>query len=244
MTDRKVPTTSQTDTNTASKKTSTKKKFKIVGIVTGALLLLFVIIGATTSVVPEYSVDDLVPVTVSNIQFSRPVQWQDASYAENLKKDFGLEVDNASIFGDEVVKDKDGNYDIKNAAVVFGQTGNDTADVAILKTPEVKAKFEEIMNGQLQQDSFKSDTCVSISNYGKNYNYDYNNFPVSVAIKLNCKLSDDEAKKFGADSIEMRMAVVIANDGKTYIYALIATDESWAKNEPVYFQMLKDFKGL
>ena len=244
MTDRKIPTNSQTDTNMASKKTSTKKKLKIVGIVTGALLLLFVIIGATTSVVPEYSVDDLVPVTVSNIQFSRPVQWQDASYAENLKKDFGLEVDNASIFGDEVVKDKDGNYDIKNAAVVFGQTGNDTADVAILKTPEFKAKFEEIMNGQLQQDSFKSDTCVSISNYGKNYNYDYNNFPVSVAIKLNCKLSDDEAKKFGADSIEMRMAVVIANDGKTYIYALIATDESWAKNEPVYFQMLKDLKGL
>lgn len=155
-----------------------------------------------------------------------------------------MEVDNASIFGDEVVKDKDGNYDIKNAAVVFGQTGNDTADVAILKTPEFKAKFEEIMNGQLQQDSFKSDTCVSISNYGKNYNYDYNNFPVSVAIKFNCKLSDEEAKKFGADSIEMRMAVMIANDGKTYIYALIATDESWIKNEPVYFQMLKDLKGL
>jgi hypothetical protein len=244
MTDRKVPTTSQADTNTASKKTSTKKKLKIVGIVTGALLLLFVIIGATTSVVPEYSVDDLVPVTVSNIKFSRPVQWEDASYAENLKKDFGLDVSNASIFGDKVTKDEAGNYDIGNAAVVFGQTGNDTTDVAVLKTPEFKAKFEEIMNGQLEQDSFKSDTCVSISNFGKNYNYDYNGFPVSVAIKLNCRLSDEEQDNFKTESLEMRLAIVIAKDGKTYIYALIATDESWAKNEPVYFQMMEDLKAL
>lgn len=236
----KSPQNSSEKPNKASRFT----KLKIVGLALVGLFVLLVTISALTATVPKYVIDDLVPVRVDDIQFSRPVQWQDASFADQLKKDFGLDVSNASIFGDKVVKDKDGNYDVENAAVVFGQTGNDTTDIAILKTPEFKTKFEEIMNQQLQQDSFKSSTCLSISNYGKNYNYDYNNIPVSVAVKLNCQLSDEEKKKFGADSIEMRMAILVAKNGKTYIYALIATDESWVKNEAVYFQMLRDLKGL
>lgn len=211
---------------------------------TGVLFVLLVIIGAMNPTVPKYSVKDLVPATSNNIRFSRPVQWQDASYADKLIKDFGLTATNASIFGDKVTKDKNGNYDIGNAFVVLGQASGDTSDIAITKTPEFRSKFEEVMNKQLQEDSFKSSACKSISNYGKNYNYDFNNFPVSIAIKLNCQLSDTDKKRYNADSIEMRMAIFIANDGKTYVYALIASDKSWTKNEPVYFQMMRDLKGL
>lgn len=246
MTAKQSPENPQTNTEAgkSSDKRSLKKILKISGIAVIAVFVLLVIIGAMTSVVPKYSVSDLVMVKNNNIQFSRPVQWQDASYADNLVKDFGLEVSNASIYGDKVIKDKDGKYDIANAAVIFGQSGSDSTDVAVLKTSEFRTKFEELMNQQLQQNSFKSEACQSISNYGMNFNYDYNNFPVSVAIKLNCKLSDAEREKFDAESIEMRIAFVIANDGKSYVYALVASDKSWAKNEQVYFQMLRDFKAL
>lgn len=234
----------QDDTGRSQKRASSKKKLKITLIVTAILLVLLVIIGANSSIVPKYSVNDLVKVTNGNIQFSRPVSWQDASFADNLKKDFGLNVANASIFGDKVIKDKNGNYSVAGAFVMFGQASSDTTDVAIIKTPEFRSAFEESMNKTLQQDNFKSSTCAAISNYGKNYNYDFNNFPVSVAIKLNCQLSDAEKKKFKAESVEMRIAIVIANDGKTYTYTLAASDKSWAKNEAVYFQMLTDFKAL
>lgn len=237
-------TQTQQQNNQPKKKPSSRKKLKIAGIVVGLLLVIFVIIGATTSVVPKYEVSDLVPVTKDKIDFSRPVQWEDASYATNLVKDFGLEVSGASIFGDKVVKDSSGQYDIENAAVIFGLASKETTDVSVLKSPEFKAKFEEAMNNQLKEDSFKTGTCQTISNYGKNYNYDYNNIPVSIAIKLNCGLSEEDKKKFNADSIEMRIAILMANDGKTYMYALIASDKSWTKNEPVYFQMMRDLKGL
>jgi hypothetical protein len=100
------------------------------------------------------------------------------------------------------------------------------------------------MSKQLNQDSFKSSTCLSVSNYGITFNYDYNNFPVAVAIKLNCRLSDAEKTKYNAESVEMRLATVIANDGKTYIYALIVSDKSWAKNQDVYFQMMRDLTAV
>lgn len=244
MTADKIQTNQQSNTEPTKKKPSSRKKLKIAGIVAGALLILFVIIGALGSVVPKYEVSDLVPVTKDKIEFSRPVQWEDASYATNLVKDFGLEVSGASIFGDKIVKDSSGKYDIENAAVVFGLASKEKTDVSVLKSPEFKAKFEEVMNGQLKEESFKSATCQTISNYGKNFNYDYNNIPVSIAIKLNCALSDAEKKKYNADSIEMRIAILMANDGNTYMYALIASDKSWAKNEPVYFQMMRDLKGL
>ncbi len=236
--------TPQNHTGKSQEKPSSRKKLKIAGIAAGVVFLLLVIVGIFGNTVPAYSVKDLVPVTNNNIRFSRPVQWQDASYADKLVKDFGLGATNASIFGDKVTKDKNGDYHIGNAFVVLGQAGGDTTDVAILKTPEFRSKFEEIMNKQLQADSFKSSACQAVSNYGKNYNYDFNNFPVSVAIKLNCQLSDADKKRYNADSIEIRMALFIANDGKTYVYSLVASDKSWAKNEPVYFQMLRDLRGL
>lgn len=234
----------QTQTSPPKKKPSSHKKLKIAGVVFGVLLLVFIAIGASSSVVPKYKVSDLVPVTQSKIEFSRPVQWEDASYASNLIKDFGLEVSDASIFGDKIVKDSNGKYDIENAAVIFGLASKETTDVSILKSPEFKAEFEKAMNNQLKEDSFKTGTCQTISNYGKNYNYDYNNIPVSIAIKLNCGLSDENKKKFNADSVEMRIAILMANDGKTYMYALIASDKSWAKNEQVYYKMMEDLKGL
>jgi hypothetical protein len=44
--------------------------------------------------------------------------------------------------------------------------------------------------------------------------------------------------------MEARMAMVIAKDGNSYLYMLVAMDDSWAKNEPVYLQMLEDFKAV
>ncbi len=246
MVNQKARKTSSTknDTLEPKKSSSPKKKFKIAGIIVGVLFLLLLLIGATGSVVPEYSLEDLVPVKKDAIEFSRPEQWEDASFAENLVKDFGLEVSNASIYGDKVVKDKNDQYDVENAAVIFGLASNETTDLAIVKRPEFKAKFEELMNGQLKEENFKSGSCKTVTNFGKNFNYDYNNIPVSVAIKLNCGLTDSQKDKFNADSIELRMAIMIANDGKTYMYALMASDKSWEKNEPVYFQMMKDLKGI
>lgn len=227
---------------------SAKTLWVILGSVAAVfVILVIVVIGAFvifSGGTPKYVLNDLVPVVNNNIQFSRPVQWQDVSYASNLKKDFGLEVSDASIYGEKIVKDSDGNYDIAGPFVIFGLAGGEPVDLSVLKTTEFRTKFEEAMNKQLQPDSFESGSCVSVSNYGKNFNYDLNGMPVSVAIKLNCRLAESERAKFNADSIEMRIAIVVANDGKTYLYALAADDKSWSVNEPIYLQMLKDFKAL
>lgn len=232
--------------NKVSKKTQTNSKRKILtvaGIVIAVLLVLFVLIGVFAGTVTKYSVTDLVTESKGKISYSRPKQWKDASNIDKLKKDFGLNVANASIFGDKIAKDKNGEAVFPNALMVFGQAGDSTTDVSLFKQPEGRAEFEKTIDNQLTKDSFKSNECQSIDHFSKNYNYDLNNFPVSVALNINCQLSDVEKKKRNTNSTEVRMAIVIANDGKTYVYALIASDKSWAKNEPVYLRMLEDFKA-
>lgn len=226
-----------------NKSSSKRKSLKIIGIVVAVLLVLFILIGIFADTVTKYSVTDLVTENRGKISFSRPGQWKDASNIDKLKKDFGLNVANASIFGDKIAKDKNGQTVIPNAFVVFGQANDSVTDVSLFKQPAGRTKFEKTLDSQLQKDSFKSTTCQSIDNFSKNYNYDLNNFPVSVAININCRLADSQKSKYNANSIEMRLAIVIANDGKTYVYALIATDKSWSKNEPVYLRMLEDFKA-
>jgi len=237
------PAAGSSKNNSSSISKRKRKILKVAGIVVAVLLVLFVLIGVFADTVTKYSVADLVTENKDKISYSRPKQWKDASNIDKLKKDFGLNVANASIFGDKIVKDKNGEAVFPNALVVFGQSGDNTTDVSLFKQPEGKAEFEKTIDNQLTKDSFKSNECESIDHFSKNYNYDFNNFPVSVALNINCQLSDAEKKKRNTNSIEIRMAIVIANDGKTYVYALIANDKSWAKNEPVYLRMLEDFKA-
>lgn len=232
--------------NKVSKNTQTNSKrkyLKVAGIVVAVLLVLFVLIGLFADTVTKYSVADLVTENKDKISYSRPKQWKDASNIDKLKKDFGLNVANGSMFSDKIAKDKNGEAVFPNAFMVFGQSGDSTTDVSLFKQSEGRAEFEKTIDSQLTKDNFKSNECQSIDHFSKNYNYDLNNFPVSVALNINCRLSDAEKKKRNTNSIEIRMAIVIANDGKTYVYALIASDKSWVKNEPVYLRMLEDFKA-
>lgn len=232
-------------TRAAPNKPLSKKRFlKVAGIVVALLLGLFIFIGLFADTVTKYSVSDLVSENQGKISFSRPKQWQDASNIDKLTKDFGLAASNASIFGDKITKNKNGEDTIANAFVMFGESSDGSpTDVTIFKDPAVRAGFEKTMDTQLQADNFKSSDCQSIRDYSKNYNYDLNNIPVSVALKFNCQLSDAAQKENDVESKEVRMAIIIANDGKTYIYALMASDKSWAKNEPVYLRMLEDLKA-
>jgi hypothetical protein len=233
------------------KKSNSSKVVLIVSLVVGglvasflALFVLLVIIGLSADSTHVYKVSDLVPVSNSDITFTRPKQWVDASYVDKLNKDFDLDLSNPSAYGDEIVTDKNGQTDVANAFVIFGKTSGEKTDVEVLKTPEFKTKFEELMGQQLNKDKFKSDLCQDITNYGINYNYDFNGLPVSVAIKFNCLISESQKQNYNADSMEARMAMVIAKDGNSYLYMLVAMDDSWAKNEPVYLQMLEDFKAV
>lgn len=236
---------SKSSDHSAQPKSPSKwRLLKVTGLVLVAVFVLLLIIGSFASQVPQYLTSDLVSETKDKITFSRPKQWQDASSATKLKTDYGLNANNAVIFGDEVVTNKNGEVEIPNAFVMFGQSSDSsTTDVALFQDAAVRAEFEKVMDAKLTADSFKSDECVAIDHFSKNYNYDLNNMPVSIALNVNCRLSDAQKKKLNADSIEMRMAIVIANNGQTYVYALIASDKSWAKNEPVYLQMLEDFKA-
>ncbi len=228
-----------------NKPSSGKKVLKITGIVVAVLVVLFVLIGIfAPASVPKYSTSDLVTETKDNISFSRPSQWKDVSGSDTLKNSFGMNVNDSLIFGDKITKDKNGKDDIANAGVIFGKASEGKpADVALLKDPAVRTQFEKTMDSSLQKDSFKSSECQSIDHFSKNYNYDLNNFPVSVALNINCHLSAAEQKKQKAQSIEIRMAIIVAKNGNTYAYVLFANDKSWAKNEPVYLQMLKDLKA-
>lgn len=222
-----------------------RKSLKVIGIVLGALFILIILIGifAPTSV-PKYSTADLITETKDNISFTRPTQWKDISGSDSLKNNFGLDVNNALVFGDKITKDKSGKDDIANAGLIFGQVSKDgPVDVALFKDPAVRTEFEKTMDTSLQKDSFRSSECQSIDHFSKNYNYDLNNFPVSIALNINCQLSAAEQKQQAAKSVEIRMAIVVAKNGNTYAYILFANDKSWAKNEPVYLQMLKDFRA-
>lgn len=236
-------------TNQAPKKTQTKpapskrKPLKIAGMVIAALFVLLLVIGLFANTVTKYSVSDLVTETKDNISYSRPKQWVDVSKVEKLKKDFGLSSGDASVFGDKIVKDKNGESQIPTAFVMFGKASDAPTDVTVLKDPAVRTQFEQTMDSQLTQDSFKSSECQSVNGFSKNFNYDYIGFPASIALKFNCQLSNAEQKNLKSDSIEVRMAIIIAKNGNTYLYALFVSDKSWAKNEPVYLQMMKDLHG-
>ncbi|MCB9823265.1 hypothetical protein H6800_03250 [Candidatus Nomurabacteria bacterium] len=232
-------------------KSSNSKVILIVSLVIGGAVLSFiflfmilVFIGLSKASVSTYKVSDLVPVSNSDITFTRPKQWVDASYVDKLNKDFGLELSNKSAYGDKIVTDKNGQTDVANAFVIFGKSSGDKTDIELTKKPEFKSKFEEVMNQQLNKDKFKSDLCEDITNFGMNFNYDFNGFPVSTAVKFNCQIAQSQRSSYNADSFEARMAMVIAKDGNSYLYMLVATNESWAKNEPVYLQMLEDFKAV
>ncbi|PIZ62755.1 hypothetical protein COY17_02110 [Candidatus Saccharibacteria bacterium CG_4_10_14_0_2_um_filter_52_9] len=223
--------------------TSKRKSLKLAGMVAAGLFVLLLVIGLFANPVAKYSTSDLVSETKDNISYSRPKQWVDASKVEKLKKDFGLSSGNASVFSDKIVQDKNGNSQIPTAFVLFGKASDASTDVTVFKDPAVRSQFEKTMDTSLTQDSFKSNECRSVNGFSKNFNYDYIGFPVSVALKFNCQLSDTEKKNLKSDSIEVRMAIIVAKNGNTYLYALFASDKSWAKNEPVYLQMMKDLHG-
>lgn len=235
------PAADPSQTNVSSSK---RKPLKIAGIVAAVLLVLLLLIGAIAGNVPKYSTADLVTETKDNISFSRPAQWKNASNSASLEKSFGLDVSNALIFGDKITKDKNGEDAITHAGVIFGLVNKgDPADIALFKDPAVRAGFEKTMDSQFQESKFKSSECQSIEHFSKNYNYDLNNFPVSIALNFNCQLSDSAQKERGSKSTEVRMAIVVAKDGNTYVYVLFASDKSWAKNEPVYLNMLQDLRA-
>lgn len=240
---------SQVDDSAQKKKSS--KTVLIVSLVVGGffaflfvLFMLLVLVGIMSgSSVATYKTTDLVPVSNSDISFTRPKQWVDVTNVDSLTKDFGLELANPSAYGDEIITDKDGKTDVANAFVIFGRTDAEENDIAVLKTPEFKTKFEELMGQQLSEDTFRSDLCEELADYGMNYNYDYNGFPVSVAVKFNCLMLESARANDKTGSVEVRMAMIIAKDGKSYLYMLVAKTDSWVKNEPVYLQMLEDFKA-
>lgn len=236
--------------NNPKPKSSNSKVLLIIGLVVAGFIGMFVVligilvvIGMSKGKVETYQVIDLVPVSNSGVTFTRPKQWVDASNVDKLNKDFGLDLSNPSAYGDKIVTDKDGQTDVANAFVIFGKTSGTKTDVELTKNPEFKSKFEEVMNQQLNKDKFKSDLCEDVTNFGMNFNYDFNGFPVSVAVKFNCKIAQSQKASYNADAFEARMAMVIAKDGNTYLYMLVATQDSWVKNEPVYLQMLEDFKA-
>lgn len=237
--------------NTVKPKSGKPKVLLIVGLLVGGAIISFfilfvvlVMVGLSKSSPETYKVSDLVPVTNSDITFTRPKQWVDASYVDKLNTDFGLDLSNPSAYGDKIVTDKNGQTDVANVFVIFGKTSGEKTDTELTKSPEFKTKFEEVMNQQLNKDKFKSDLCEDVTNFGMNFNYDFNGFPVSVAVKFNCQIAEAQKDSYNADAFEARMAMVIAKDGNTYLYMLVATDESWVKNEPVYLQMLEDFKAV
>lgn len=243
---------SQPDDSVQKKKSS--KTVLIVSLVVGGffallfvLLMLLVLVGIMSgSSVATYKTTDLVPVSNSDISFTRPKQWVDASYVDKLNDDFGLDLSNQSAYADEIVTDKNGQTDVATAFVIFGKSSGDKTDLEVVKTPEFRSKFEELMGQQFTVSKLnsESDLCEEVGDFKINYNYDFNNFPVSVAIKFNCLVAESKRDSYNATSLEVRMAMVIAKDGNTYIYMLVATDESWAKNEPVYLHMLEDFKAV
>jgi len=221
---------------------SKSKMFKITAIVVVVILTLLIFAGYSGNKVDVYSKSDLISETSDNITFLRPSQWKDASGIEKLKKDFGMEASNAKIYGDKIKKNKDGEQIIPNAFVLFGKISDETLDVSVFKDSAVKAQLEKNFDSSVKEENFKSGQCATVEKFKKNYNYGVNNFPLSVAISFNCQLSEANKKKEGVDSYEVRMAIVYAASGKSYIYTLIASDKSWAKNEAVYMSMLEGLK--
>lgn len=220
-----------------------KRKKIIAGVVT--VLGVLILIGLfAPPLVPTYKTSDLVTQTTDTASYSRPRQWQDATYVEKFKKDFGV-TNNAVIYGDKVVKLKDGTYDILNGFLVFGEaSGTEPTDISVVKTPEFRTALEQNLDKSLTAENFKMSDCQSVNDYKRNYNYDYIGFPVSIAMQLNCRLTPDAQKTYHANALNIHMAMIIANNGKMYLYALVATDKSWEKNQSVYFQMMRDLHGV
>lgn len=237
---------SQSTTKTASSSSQPQKKkiTKIVGIVAAILLVLLILGAVFGKTVTKYSVSDLVTETKDNISFSRPKQWENASNIEKLKKDFGLDANNAYIFGDKITKNDSGDKTVGDAGVMFGKLSSSTpTDVSIFDNLEARAQFEKTMDASLQKDSLKSEECQSIDNFSKNYNYGYNNMPMSIAVGYTCQLSEAAQKKHNTKATRVHLAIIIAKNGETYEYVLFSSDKSWDKNVDVYQQMMKDLKA-
>jgi hypothetical protein len=99
------------------KKSNSSKVVLIVSLVVGglvasflALFVLLVIIGLSADSTHVYKVSDLVPVSNSDITFTRPKQWVDASYVDKLNKDFAGCL--SFCLRHEIVTDKNGQTDV------------------------------------------------------------------------------------------------------------------------------------